>query len=80
MVEKQKAKGLSNDDKSGEIMWVYLDIVKDEQCESSKPKPKGKLCNTVSLAMDDDTVTISSLSDSEEEKFALAVQPATLSQ
>jgi len=32
MVEKQKAKGLiSMTTKSGEIMWVHLDIVKDKQ-------------------------------------------------
>ena len=32
MAEKQKAKGLvSLTTKSGEIMWVHLDIIKDEQ-------------------------------------------------
>ena len=53
-------------------MWVHPDIVKYEKWESSKLKLKGKLCNTISLATDDDTVTITSLSDSNEEKFALA--------
>jgi len=31
----------------------------------------------LSLATDDDAMTIASLSDSEEEKFALAAQPVT---
>jgi len=62
--------------KFGEIMWVHLDIIKDEQWESSKLKLKGKSCNAVSLAMDDDDVTIASLNDSKEEKLALAAQPA----
>ena len=44
-------------------MWVYPDIVKNEQWESSKPKLKGKSCNAVSLAMDDDAVTRASLND-----------------
>jgi len=77
MAEKQKAKGfVSMTTKSGEIMWVHTDIVKDEQWESNKFKLKGKSCNTVSLTKDDDAMTIASLSDSEEEKFALAAQPA----
>ena len=63
--------------KSGEIMWVHPDIVKDEQWESSKPKLKGKSCNAVSLAADDDAVIVASFSDSEEEKLDLAVQPTT---
>jgi len=63
--------------KSGEIMWVHPDIINAEQMEFSKPKLKDKLCNTISLATDDDTVTIASLSDSEEEKLALAARPAT---
>jgi len=54
--------------KYGEIMWVHPDIVKDEQWESNKPKLKGK---SVSLATDDDVVTVASLSDSEEEKPVL---------
>jgi len=54
-------------------MWVHPDIIKDEQWETSKPKLKGKSCNTVSFATDDDSMTIISLSDSEEEKFALAI-------
>ena len=59
-------------------MWVHLYIIKDEQWESNKPNLKDKSCNTVFLAMDVDAVTIDSLSDSEEEKLALAAQPATL--
>ena len=47
MAEVQKAKGLiPMMTKSGEIMWVYSDIIKDEQWESNKPKLKGKSCNT----------------------------------
>ena len=65
MAEKQKAKGLvPMMTKSGELMWVHLDIIKDEQWESSKPKLKSKSCNIVSLATDDDVVTITSLNDS----------------
>ena len=41
-----------------------------------KPKLKGKSCNDVSLATDNNTVTVASLSDSKEEKLALAAQPA----
>ena len=78
MAKKQKVKGLvALTTKSREIMWAYPNIVKYEQLESSKPKLKGKSCNTVSLARDDDTVTIASLSDSKEEKLILEVQPAT---
>ena len=74
----QKDKGLvPMTTKSEEIMWVHLDIIIDEQWESSKPKLKGKSCNIVSLATDDDVVIIASLSDSEEEKLALVAQPDT---
>ena len=77
MAEKQEAKGLvPMTRKSGEIMWIYLDIVKDEQWESSKLKLKGKSCNAISLTADDDAVTVTSLSDLKEEKFDLAAQPA----
>jgi len=38
---------------------------------------KDKSCNAISLATDDDSVTIASLSDSDREKLALATQPAT---
>ena len=57
-------------------MWVHPNIVRDEQWETSKPKLKGKACNAISLVIDDDSVTIASLTDSEGEKLALAVQPA----
>jgi len=57
-------------------MWIHSHIVKDEQCESSKSKLQGKSCNTVCLTTDDDDVVIASLSDSKEEKLALAAQPA----
>ena len=66
--------------KSREIMQVHPDIVKEEQWESSKLKLKGKFCNVISLATDEDTATIASFSDSrEEEKLALMTQP-TISQ
>ena len=63
--------------KSGELMWVHPDIIKDEQWETGKPKLKGKSCNDVSLTTYDDSVTVASLSDSEGEKFSLTTQPAT---
>ena len=78
LAKKQEAKGLVPlTTKSGEIMWIHLDIVNDEQWESTRPKRKGKTYNVISLAQDDDAVKVASLSDSEEEKFAFAVQPAT---
>ena len=58
-------------------MWVHPDIAQDEQWETNKPKLKGKSCNVVSLATDDDSVTVDSLSDSEGEKPTLAAQPST---
>jgi len=57
-------------------MWVHPDIIKDEQWETRKPKLKGKSCNVVSLIINDDSVIIAFISDSEEEKLALATQPA----
>jgi len=58
-------------------MWVHPGIIKDEQWKTSKPKFKGKSCNAISLATDDDSVTVASLSDSEGEKLALATHPTT---
>ena len=63
--------------KSGEIMSVHSDIVNNEQWETNKLKLKGKSCNTISLATDDDAMTIAFISDSEGVKLALTVQPAT---
>ena len=78
LAKKQEVKGLILlTTKSGKIMWVYLKIVKDEHWESSQPKLKGESCNVISLALHDDTVTVTSLSSSEEEKFAFAAQLAT---
>ena len=78
LAEKKEAKGLIPlIIKSEEIIWIHSDIVKDEQCESSQPKLKGKFCNFSSLTQDDDAVTVASLSEFEEEKFAFAAQPAT---
>ena len=73
IAEKQEAKGLdSMMTKSREIMRVHLDIVKDEQWESSKPELKGKSCNAISLITDDEVVILASLSGSKEEKLSSA--------
>ena len=56
-------------------MWVYSDIIKDEQWETNKSKLKGKSCNVVSLTSDDDFVNVTSLNDSKGEKPALVAQP-----
>jgi len=50
-------------------MWVHPNIVEDQQWVSSKPKLKGKSYNVVSLATDDDGVTITSLGDSKKENL-----------
>jgi len=72
MAEQQEAKGhIPIMIESGEIMWVHPDIIKDEQWETNRRKLKGKSFNVVSLAADDDSVTVASLSDSEGEKSAL---------
>jgi len=58
MAEQQKTKGLiSITTESGEIMWV----------KTNKPKLKGKSCNVVSLAVEDDSVT-SPLSATQRER------------
>jgi len=57
-------------------MWVHLDLAKDEQWDSREPKLKEKSCNVVSVLPDDDNIIIASLSDSEDEKHALAAQDA----
>ena len=78
MVEQWKAKSLIPImTESGEITCVYLDIDQDEQWETSKPKLKCKSCNVISLTIDDDSVTVVSLNDSEGEKLALAAQPSS---
>ena len=77
LAEKQKAKGLIPlATKSGEIMLVHPGIVIDKQWESSQFKLKGKTCNVISLAQDDDLVMVVSLNSSEE-KFAFMAQPTT---
>ena len=73
LAKEQEAKGLVPlTTKSGEIIWVHPNIIKNEQWESSQLKLKGKFCNVISLAVDDDIVTTASLSSSEEEKFTFA--------
>jgi len=78
MDEQQETKGLILiTTESEEIMWVHSNIIKDEQWETNRPKLKGKSCNAISIAADDDSVTVTSLSDSEGEKPALASQAST---
>jgi len=78
MAETLKSKGLiPMTIGSGEIMWLHSDIVQDEQWETSKPKLKDKSSNTVFLITDDNSVTVTSLNDSEEEKLALTTQLTT---
>ena len=55
-------------------MWVHPDLAQDEQWDSKKSKSKGRSCNIVSVLSDDDTVTIASLSDSENERHAFTAQ------
>jgi len=59
--------------KSEKIMWVHPDTPKMSNATQKKSKLKGKHCNVVSVLLDDDNITIASLSDSEDEKHALAV-------
>jgi len=76
LAKKQEAKGLVPlITKFGEIMWLHPDIIKNEQRESSQPKLKGKICNIISLAVDNDITIVASLSSSEEEKFAFVSLP-----
>ena len=58
-------------------MWAHPNILKDKQWETSQPKLKGKSCNIISLAVDDDITIVASLSSFEEDKFAFAAQPTT---
>ena len=62
--------------KSGEVMWVHPNIVKDEQYESERPKCKGKSCNMISFSLGDDNgILANPITDSEEEHIVLVVQP-----
>jgi len=74
-IARSKGPHPDHDIESREIMWVHPDIVKDEQWETNKLK--GKSCNVVSLTVDDDSVTLASLSNSWGEKSALTTQPST---
>ena len=77
LAEKQDTKGLIPlTTKSEEIIWVHSNIVKDEQWELRQPKLKGKSCYVISLAQDDDTATVASLSSSEKENLTFVAQPA----
>jgi len=62
--------------KSGKIMWVHPDLVKDNQWNSKEPKLKKKSCNVISVSPDDENITIASLSDCKDEKHALTTQDA----
>jgi len=59
-------------------MWVHSDFAQDEQWDSKIPKLKEKSCNVISILPDDDDITVTSLSDSEDEKYALAAQDDVL--
>ena len=75
--KQQEAKGLLPLTlKTGKIIWVHPDLAKDKQWDSKKPKPKEKSYNVVFVLPDDDNITIASLSDFEDEKYALATQDA----
>jgi len=77
-IKQKEAKGLLPLTlKTGKIIWVHPDLAKDKQWDSKKSKPKGKSCNIVFVLPDDDNVMVASLSDSEDEKHAFAVQDVT---
>ena len=57
-------------------MWVHQDVINDKQWESNRPKCKGKSCNMISFALnEDDSIITNSLTDSEEEQIVLVAQP-----
>ena len=75
--EEKRSKGLIPVTfKSGEIMRVHPDVINDEQWESTRPKRKGKSCNMISFALNEDAnVPTNFLTDSDEEQIVLVVQP-----
>ena len=78
LAKEQEAKGLVPlTTKSGKSVGV------PRHCQrwamGIKPtKLKEKSCNAISLEVDDDIATVTSLSSSEEKKFTFTAQPATL--
>ena len=67
--------------KTGEIIWVNLDLAQDKQWDSKKSKSKGKSCNVVSVLPNDDNITTASRSDSENKRHTFtahadALQPS----
>jgi len=65
--------------KSGEVMWIHLDIINGEQWETKQPRCKGKTCNMISFSLgDDDGASTKLLTDSEEEQIVLTAQPAAV--
>jgi len=64
--------------KIGEIMWVHPDLAQDKQWDSKKSKSKEKSYNVVSILLDDDNITIASLSDPENEKHTFTTQADAL--
>jgi len=78
LAEKQEVKGLVPlTTKSREIVWMYQILSMTSNGNKCRPKLKGKTCNVISLAQNDDAVAVSSLSDSKEEKFTFMTRPAT---
>jgi len=53
---------------------VHPDLAQDEQWDSKKSKSKGRSCNVVSVLLDDDNITIASLSDSENKMHVFTAQ------
>ena len=51
-------------------------LTNDEQWDSKEAKLKGKSCNVVFILPDDDNITVTSLSDFEDDKHTLAAQDA----
>jgi len=67
---EKEAKGLIPlTTKSEKIMWMHSDIANDKQWDSSQ----GQILQCHLPFTEDNNATITSLSNSEEEKFALAV-------
>ena len=78
LAKKQEAKGLVPlTTKSREIMWMYRILSMTSNGSKCRPKLKGKTCNVISLAQNDDAVAVASLSDSKEGKFTFVTRPAT---
>ena len=67
----------------GEIMWVHPDLVDGQQWTTvtnrkSKGKAKATSCNVVCASSREAETDVPSLTNSEEEKIALATEPNNL--